>query len=48
LGDLAVLIDPEEAVLEFFRVRVVAGLVDPDGDGEGVLFSGFLEAENQG
>jgi hypothetical protein len=48
LGDLAVLIDPEEAVLEFFRVRVVAGLVDPDGDGEGVLFGGFLEAENQG
>jgi hypothetical protein len=48
LGDLAVLIDPEEAVFEFLRVWVVAGLVDPDGDGEGVLFGGFLEAENQG
>jgi len=48
LGDLAVLIDPEKAVFEFLRVWVVAGLVDPDGDGEGVLFGGFLEAENQG
>jgi hypothetical protein len=48
LGNLAVLIDPEEAVLEFLRVRVVAGLVDSDGDGEGVLFGGFLEAEDQG
>jgi hypothetical protein len=48
LGDLAVLVDPEEAVFEFLRVWVVAGLVDPDGDGEGVLFGGFLEAEDQG
>jgi len=47
LGDLAVLIDPEETVFEFLRVWVVAGLVDSNGDGEGVLFGGFLEAENE-
>jgi len=47
LGDLAVLVDPEEGVFEFLRVKVVAGLVDSNGDGERVLFGGFLEAENQ-
>lgn len=45
LGDLALLVDPEEGVFEFLRVCVVAGLVDSDGDGEGVLFGRFLKAE---
>jgi hypothetical protein len=47
LGDLAVFIDPEETVFEFLRVRVIAGLVDTDRDGKGVLFGRFLEAENK-
>lgn len=34
LCDLAILVDPEEAVLEFLGVGIVAGLVDSDGDGE--------------
>jgi hypothetical protein len=48
LGDLAILVDPEEAVFELLRVRVVARLVDPDGDGKGVLFGGFLQSQDQG
>ena len=47
LRDLALFVDPEEGVFEFLRVWVVARLVDSDGDREGVLFGGFLEAENE-
>jgi hypothetical protein len=47
LRDLALLVDPEEGVFEFLRVRVVARLVDSDGDGKGVLFRRFLEAKNE-
>jgi hypothetical protein len=45
LRDLAVLVDPDERVLDF---GIRAGLVDTDVDREFMFFRGFLQAEDEG